>query len=109
MPAFWRNQTFGCFDLRTRFSGSERTSFSDDTMSVASARVSLVVSTVNRTVELSRLMESLLEQDFKEFEIVVVDQNSDDRIVPLLERYQTHLKINRVSTPSRHGISVCAK
>ena len=51
-------------------------------MSVSSPRVSLVVSTVNRAGELTRLMDSLLGQEFKDFEILVVDQNCDDRIVP---------------------------
>ena len=35
----------------------------------------------------------------------VVDQNSDDRIVPVLGRYQTQLKISRITTPERHGMS----
>ena len=74
-------------------------------MTVSSARVSLVVSTVNRTGELARLMDSLLGQEFKDFEILVVDQNCDDRIVSVLEPYQSQLKISRITTPGRHGIS----
>ena len=74
-------------------------------MTATSARVSLVVSTVNRAEEIARLMDSLLGQEFKDFEILVVDQNSDDRIVPLLERYHSQLKISRIATPGRHGIS----
>ena len=74
-------------------------------MSVALVRLSLVVSTFNRTAELKRLMASLLDQEFKDFEIVIVDQNLDDRIVPMLEPYQSQLNIIRVRTPSRRGIS----
>ena len=74
-------------------------------MTISSVRVSLVVSTVNRTVELTRLMDSLLGQEFKDFEVLVVDQNCDDRLVPVLELYQSQLKISRITTPGRHGIS----
>jgi ADP-heptose:LPS heptosyltransferase/glycosyltransferase involved in cell wall biosynthesis len=74
-------------------------------VTVPSPRVSLVVSTINRARELTRLMDSLLGQEFKDFEILVVDQNWDDRIVPVLEPYQSQLKISRIKTPGRHGIS----
>jgi glycosyltransferase involved in cell wall biosynthesis len=50
-------------------------------------------------------LESLLRQEFKDFEIVVVDQNRDDRILPVLERYQSSLNISRIPTPGRHGVS----
>jgi glycosyltransferase involved in cell wall biosynthesis len=74
-------------------------------MSVSSARVSVVVPTLERTTELTRLMESLLVQEFKDFEVIVVDQNSDDRIVPVLEPYQPKLRITRIRMPRRRGIS----
>lgn len=47
--------------------------------------VSLIVATVNRTTELKRLFESLAAQTFRDFEIIVVDQNTDDRLNPYLE------------------------
>ena len=50
-------------------------------------------------------MDSLLGQEFKDFEVLVVDQNRDERIVPLLELYHSQLKISRIATPGRHGIS----
>jgi ADP-heptose:LPS heptosyltransferase/glycosyltransferase involved in cell wall biosynthesis len=74
-------------------------------VTVPSPRVSLVVSTINRARELTRLMDSLLSQEFKDFEILVVDQNCDDRIVPILERYQSELNISRIQTLARYGIS----
>jgi ADP-heptose:LPS heptosyltransferase/glycosyltransferase involved in cell wall biosynthesis len=74
-------------------------------MNLRSVRVSLVVSTVNRSAELTRLLDSLLAQDFKDFEVIVVDQNCDDRIVLFLERYQSDLNIRRVSKPRRTGVS----
>ena len=50
-------------------------------------------------------MENLLCQEFKDFEILVVDQNCDDKIVPVLNDYLSRLKIRRIWTPARRGIS----
>ncbi len=47
--------------------------------------VSLIVATVNRTSELARLFESLTAQTFQNFEIILVDQNADDRLLPHIE------------------------
>lgn len=48
--------------------------------------VSLIVATVQRTTELDRLFESFAAQTFKDFEVIVVDQNTDDRLQPYLDR-----------------------
>jgi ADP-heptose:LPS heptosyltransferase/glycosyltransferase involved in cell wall biosynthesis len=74
-------------------------------MNVRPPRVSLVVPTVNRVTELARLFDSLLGQEFADFEIVVVDQNNDARIVPVLERYHSRFNISRIPTPDRQGAS----
>jgi glycosyltransferase involved in cell wall biosynthesis len=49
--------------------------------------ISLVVATRNRVVELERLLSSLDAQAFKDFEVIVVDQNADERIVPVLQKH----------------------
>lgn len=48
--------------------------------------ISLILATVGRTDELGRLFDSLAAQTFSNFEIIVVDQNEDDRLLPYLER-----------------------
>jgi GT2 family glycosyltransferase len=52
----------------------------------------LVVATVGRTAELERLFASLDAQTHRDFRVLVVDQNADDRIVPLLDGRALHLR-----------------
>jgi glycosyltransferase involved in cell wall biosynthesis len=48
---------------------------------------SLIVTTLGRTTELARLLDSLENQTYKQFETIIVDQNSDDRLVSIIDRY----------------------
>lgn len=67
-------------------------------------RVSLIVSTLGRTVELERLLVSLNKQAFRDFEVIVVDQNTDDRLAPVLERHSRALHL--VAARSARGLSL---
>jgi GT2 family glycosyltransferase len=61
--------------------------------------VSLVVASVNRVEEIWRLFKSLAMQSNSNFEIVLIDQNNDDRLVNLIADYAS-------SFPIRHLRSV---
>jgi glycosyltransferase involved in cell wall biosynthesis len=74
-------------------------------MSSQTVRVSLVVPTLGRTTQLERLFESLLVQDYKNFEVIVVDQNSDDRLGYLFESDQWPFALTRIHTPNERGAS----
>ena len=74
-------------------------------MRVSSPQLSLVVSTVGRTAELSKLLRNLINQEFKDFEILVVDQNRDSRVSSVLVPYERELDIRLIATPTRQGIS----
>jgi glycosyltransferase involved in cell wall biosynthesis len=56
-------------------------------------RFSLIVPTISRTRELDRFLASLERQRQKNFELIVVDQNPDDRLVSLLSPYTNRLSI----------------
>jgi len=58
---------------------------------------SLILATVNRTAELEQMLKSLATQTFKDFEVIVVDQNTDDRLQPYVEKAcLSGLKITRI-------------
>jgi len=48
--------------------------------------ISLVMATLGRVDEVARAVEALLKQTSDRFELIVVDQNPDDRLVPVLAR-----------------------
>jgi glycosyltransferase involved in cell wall biosynthesis len=67
--------------------------------------ISLVVCTLGRTTPLERLFESLLTQEHKNFEVIVVDQNRDNRLDPLFEDKRWPFPLRRLRTPGELGAS----
>lgn len=67
-------------------------------------KVSLIVSTLGRTAELERLLVSLRHQAFQDFEVIIVDQNDDDRLATILDRH--HRTLNIIATRSARGLSL---
>ena len=65
-------------------------------------RFDLVVATVDRTDDLARLLASLAAQEHRAFRVLVVDQNEDDRVEPLLAR---HPELDVVHLRSARGLS----
>jgi glycosyltransferase involved in cell wall biosynthesis len=73
---------------------------------------SLIVCTVDRTTPLERLLRSLALQTDRDFEVVLVDQNQDDRLHGLIESFGkvmsiVHVKAARgLSLARNKGLSV---
>lgn len=65
---------------------------------------SLVVATRHRTKELVRLLDSLAAQTYKSFDVLLVDQNTDDRLGPIVESYRGRLVMQHIRTSAR-GLS----
>ena len=63
----------------------------------------LVVATVGRTGELVDLLGSLEEQTYGNFRVVVVDQNGDDRLEPIVASFDGKLPLVRLA--SETGLS----
>jgi glycosyltransferase involved in cell wall biosynthesis len=56
-------------------------------------RFSLIVATKGRTVELGAFLESLKRQHTADFEVIVVDQNEDDRLQSIISLYTADFSI----------------
>lgn len=81
---------------------------------MSALRVSLVLATVGRTVELARGLQALSSQTRRDFEVLVIDQNDDDRLVPIVGQVASngliirHVRFARrsLSGARNHGISL---
>ncbi len=68
--------------------------------------ISLVVSTRGSTSNFGRLFDSLDAQTFRDFDVVVVDQNGDDRVRVQLDRVARSFPVNYIATPDLRGASI---
>lgn len=62
-------------------------------------KFSLILGTVGRTQELEVFLHFLNAQTYRNFELIVVDQNGDDRLVPMLSAYRRHFDIHHMRAP----------
>lgn len=82
-------------------------------MSNSQPLVSLVLATFGRVDDVSRLIDSLIRQTDKRFELIVADQNRDDRVLPFVTRaaeagLQVHhlrLEVPNLSAARNAGIA----
>lgn len=51
-------------------------------------RFSLIIATKGRTTEVGAFLAALAQQGTQDFEIIIVDQNGDDRLEPIIAPYQ---------------------
>ena len=60
--------------------------------------VSLIMPTLNRYDDIYLLMESLEKQTYKNFELIVVDQNDNDKVKVIVDKYIDKLDIKYVKS-----------
>lgn len=73
-------------------------------MQAANPIFSLVVSTLGRGDGLPRLLDSLEQQTLRSFEVIVVDQNDDERLAEVLTARQWGFPVVHVRTPGQRGV-----
>jgi glycosyltransferase involved in cell wall biosynthesis len=56
-------------------------------------RFSLIVPTLGRTTEVAEFLASIVDQNREDVELIVVDQNDDERVVPILEALPRDLSV----------------
>lgn len=74
-------------------------------MEAACPAFSVVVSTLGRSDALLRLLQSLERQSLPDYEVVIVDQNDDERLAEVLAARQWGFPLEHMRTPGRHGLS----
>lgn len=67
-------------------------------------KFSLILCTINRIKEVDEFLTSLVEQTFKDFEVIVVDQNRDNRLDYVINKYKKIIQINHIF--SEVGLSI---
>jgi len=65
---------------------------------------SLIVSTYGRSEELNRLFQSLSQQTLTNFEVILIDQNDDNRVTKILTKY-THQMTVKYFKGKNRGLS----
>ena len=66
--------------------------------------VSLIMPTLNRFDDIYIFMESLLEQTYKNFELIIVDQNDNDKVKEIADKYVDRLDIKYIKSDKK-GLS----
>jgi len=56
-------------------------------------KFSVIMATVGRSDEIVRLFDSILLQDYPDIEVIVVDQNPDDRVQKIVAKYKDRFPI----------------
>lgn len=65
--------------------------------------ISLIVSTKGRVAEIGELFESLLADASAEYEVILVDQNEDDRLAALAAEYAPRLPLRHLRSARAHA------
>ena len=64
---------------------------------------SILLATVDREKEVTNFLRSLASQTCRDFEVIVIDQNPDDRLTPLLDEYRSLFPIRQVRSARGHS------
>jgi len=75
-------------------------------------QVSLVLATVGRCDDVGRCLQSLAVQSDMNFEVLLIDQNADDRLVPLVKQYISvgfpiqHIRMDKPSLSGARNLGI---
>lgn len=69
-------------------------------------KLSLIISSLGRTDCFNKLFDTLEAQTFQDFEVILVDQNEDNRLVDFLDTQNRAFPIKHIHTPDTRGLSI---
>ena len=64
-------------------------------------KISLVLATLGRDLEVADFLKSLLNQTYKDFELIIIDQNRDGKIDAIVEPFMNCLDVRHVKVDFR--------
>jgi len=67
-------------------------------------KFSLILATEGRSTELSRFLEHLARQSYDNFELILIDQNPDDRIINVIDPFLSQYQIKYIRSKKK-GLS----
>jgi len=59
---------------------------------------SLIMTTLGRTDEIDRFLHSLEQQSYRNVHLIIVDQNDDERLIPIIAAHTATIEIERISS-----------
>ena len=64
--------------------------------------ISIVICTYNRASSLNQCLQSLTKQTFKDFEVIIVDGNSNNQTPKIIKKFSAKFKIKLIIEPQKH-------
>lgn len=68
-------------------------------------KISIIIATIGRIVELDRLLNSIVNNTYKNTEVIIVDQNKEGYLNSVLNKYLNKFKIKHILSNKR-GVSI---
>ena len=66
-------------------------------------QASVIVANFNNAKFLDECIKSLINQNLKSYEIIVIDDNSKDNSIKILEKYKKNISIIHIKKKTNHG------
>jgi glycosyltransferase involved in cell wall biosynthesis len=66
-------------------------------------RYSILLATLGRTTELRQFLDSLAMQTWRDFEVLIIDQNCDNRVEAVMAPYLNQFPLKRIASAGGHS------
>ena len=68
-------------------------------------RISAIIATFGRDIELKNLLTSITRQNYNEFEVIIIDQNRDNRVDKIIQKMDVSQKKLKIIKQQRNHLS----